>query len=213
MANLKSSRILAGFLAFVMVVSMLPLSMFTTVSALELDSYSVRLTDGNDVLDLDDVEVTMTNKADENIAAAVNTVNGIAVFESFVEEEATYIVTVAEVFGYDIAASYEITVAVGEVSTDVVLTTLNKINISGIVTDENGDAYEGAKVAIGGYVTFETITDAEGKYVTLKLFCFIGGCINIQDRCFYSIKDRHHITLGNAICFKLTSIRFDRVHR
>lgn len=164
MANLKSSRILAGFLAFVMVVSMLPLSMFTTVSALELDSYSVRLTDGNDVLDLDDVEVTMTNKADENIAAAVNTVNGIAVFESFVEEEATYIVTVAEVFGYDIAASYEITVAVGEVSTDVVLTTLNKINISGIVTDENGDAYEGAKVAIGGYVTFETITDAEGKY-------------------------------------------------
>lgn len=164
MAKLKSSRILAGFLAFVMIVGMLPISVFTTVFAAGIDSYSVQLTDGTGVLDLDDVDITLTNKADESITATVKTVDGIAVFENFVEEEATYTVTVAEVFGYEKVASSEITIAVDEVSTDITLTALNKVNISGIVTDENGDAYEGAKVAISGYVTFETTTDAEGKY-------------------------------------------------
>ena len=164
MAKLKSSKILAGFLAFVMIVGMLPISVFTTVFAAGIDSYSVQLTDGTDVLDLDDVEITMTNKVDESITATAKTVDGIAVFENFVEEEATYVVTVADVFGYETVAASEITVAVEEVSTDVALTALTKVNISGIVTDENGDAYEGAKVAISGYVTFETTTDAEGKY-------------------------------------------------
>lgn len=164
MAKLKSSKILAGFLAFVMIVGMLPISVFTTVFAAGIDSYSVQLTDGTDVLDLDDVEITMTNKADESITATVKTVDGVAVFENFVEEEATYVVSIADVFGYETVAASEITVAVDEVSTDVALTALTKVNISGVVTDENGDAYEGAKVAISGYVTFETITDAEGKY-------------------------------------------------
>lgn len=164
MAKLKSSKILAGFLAFVMIVGMLPISVFTTVFAAGIGSYSVQLTDGTDVLDLDDVLITMTNAADTSLVATAMTVDGVAVFENFVEEEATYTVAVAEVFGYENIASSEITVAVGEVSTDITLTALNKVSISGIVTDENGDAYEGAKVAISGYVTFETTTDAEGKY-------------------------------------------------
>lgn len=164
MAKLKSSKILAGFLAFVMIVGMLPVSVFTTVFAAGIDSYSVQLTDGTDVLDLDDVEITMTNKADESITATVKTVDGVAVFENFVEEEVTYVLSVADVFGYESVADFEITVAVDEVSTDVALTALTKINISGVVSDENGDAYEGAKVAVSGYVTFETVTDAEGKY-------------------------------------------------
>ena len=164
MAKLKSSKILAGFLAFVMIVGMLPISVFTTVFAAGIDSYSVQLTDGTDVLDLDDVLITMTNATDTSLIATAMTVDGVAVFENFVEEEATYTVTVAEVFGYEKVASSEITIAVDEVSTDITLTALNKVNISGIVTDENGDAYEGAKVAISGYVTFETTTDAEGKY-------------------------------------------------
>lgn len=120
--------------------------------------------DGTDVLDLDDVLITLTNATDTSLVATAMTVDGVAVFENFVEEEATYTVTVAEVFGYEKVASSEITIAVDEVSTDITLTALNKVNISGIVTDENGDAYEGAKVAISGYVTFETTTDAEGKY-------------------------------------------------
>lgn len=164
MAKLKSSKILAGFLAFVMIVGMLPISVFTTVFAAGIDSYSVQLTDGTDVLDLDDVLITMTNATDTSLVATAMTVDGVAVFENFVEEEATYIVTVSEIFGYETVATSEITVAVDEVSTDVVLTALNKVNISGIVTDENGEAYEGAKIAISGYVTFETTTDAEGKY-------------------------------------------------
>lgn len=164
MAKLKSSKILAGFLAFVMIVGMLPISVFTTVFAAGIDSYSVQLTDGTDVLDLDDVLITLTNATDTSLVATAMTVDGVAVFENFVEEEATYTVTVAEVFGYEKVASSEITIAVDEVSTDITLTALNKVNISGIVTDENGDAYEGAKVAISGYVTFETTTDAEGKY-------------------------------------------------
>ena len=71
MAKLKSSKILAGFLAFVMIVGMLPISVFTTVFAAGIDSYSVQLTDGTDVLDLDDVEITMTNKVDESITGKV----------------------------------------------------------------------------------------------------------------------------------------------
>ena len=164
MAKLKSSKILAGFLAFVMIVGMLPISVFTTVFAAGIDSYSVQLTDGTDVLDLDDVLITLTNATDTSLVATAMTVDGVAVFENFVEEEATYTVTVAEVFGYEKVASSEITIAVDEVSTDITLTALNKVNISGIVTDENGDAYEGAKVAISGYVTFETTTDANGNY-------------------------------------------------
>ena len=179
MAKLKSSKILAGFLAFVMIVGMLPISVFTTVFAAGIDSYSVQLTDGTDVLDLDDVEITMTNKADESITATVKTVDGIAVFENFVEEEATYVVTVADVFGYETVAASEITVAVEEASTDVALTALTKVNISGIVTDENGDAYEGAKVAVSGYVTLETTTDAEGKY-TFETYAGKENIINIS---------------------------------
>lgn len=179
MAKLKSSKILAGFLAFVMIVGMLPISVFTTVFAVGIDSYSVQLTDGTDVLDMDDVEITMTNKADESITATVKTVDGVAVFENFVEEEATYVVTVADVFGYETVAASEITVAVEEVSTDVALTALTKVNISGIVTDEHGVAYEGAKVAISGYVTLETTTDAEGKY-TFETYAGKENIINIS---------------------------------
>lgn len=179
MAKLKSSKILAGFLAFVMIVSMLPISIYTTVFAAGIDSYSVHLTDGTDVLALDDIEITMTNKADESITATVKTVDGVAVFENFVEEEATYIVSVAEAFGYETVAAFEITVAVDEVSTNIALTALTKVNISGIVTDENGDAYEGAKVEISGYVTIETTTDAEGKY-TFETYAGKENIINIS---------------------------------
>ena len=101
MAKLKSSKILAGFLAFVMIVGMLPISVFTTVFAAGIDSYSVQLTDGTDVLDLDDVLITLTNATDTSLVATAMTVDGVAVFENFVEEEATYTVTVAEVFGYE----------------------------------------------------------------------------------------------------------------
>ena len=110
MAKLKSSKILAGFLAFVMIVGMLPISVFTTVFAAGIDSYSVQLTDGTDVLDLDDVLITMTNATDTSLIATAMTVDGVAVFENFVEEEATYTITVAEVFGYETVASSEITV-------------------------------------------------------------------------------------------------------
>ncbi len=164
MDNLKSLKIIAGFLAFVMIVGMFPISIFTTVFAAGIDSYSVRLTDGADVLDLDDIEITITNKADESITATVKTVDGVAVFENFVEEEASYIVYATEIFGYESVVPTEITVAVEEISIDIVLIPLTKINVSGVVTDENGEAYEGATVSVSGYFTFNTTTDDEGKY-------------------------------------------------
>ncbi len=118
MAKQSSFRILAGFLALVMIMSLLPASVF----AVGMDSYTVRLTDGTDVLALDGVAVTLTNKADETLTSTQQTAAGVATFQGFVEEEATYTLSVASVEGYEAVASSELTVALGEVSHDVVLT-------------------------------------------------------------------------------------------
>ena len=164
MAKQKSSKILAGFLALIMIVSMLPMSMLTTVFAAEIESYTVCLTDGTDVLVLDDVNITLTNKDDDTITKTVATTNGIATFENFVVEEATYILAIDAVFGYEDVVSSEFIVGVDETSRDVILTAIDKVNISGIVTDENGEPYEGATIAVSGYITEETTTNENGEY-------------------------------------------------
>lgn len=182
MAKLKSAKILAGFLAFMMVVGMLPISVFTTVFAAGIDSYSVRLTDEvSEVLNLDDVEVTMTQKDDTSVTNTVKTVDGVAEFEQFVEIGSSYTVSVSDILGYESVDPVEVTVGEESVSTDIQLQALQKITISGVVTDETGTAYEGAKVEVGGYVTFNTTTDETGAY-TFETYAGKGNTITISPK-------------------------------
>lgn len=164
MAKQKNSKFLAGFLALIMIVSMLPISMFTTVFAAEIENYTVSFTDGTEELVLDDVNITLTNKNDDTITKTVPTNKGVATFENFVVEEATYILSVEKVYGYEDVESFEFTVKVDETSQEVILTAINIVKISGVVSDENGEPYEGATIAVSGYVTKETTTNKNGEY-------------------------------------------------
>ncbi len=172
MAKQSRSKILAGILAVVMIVSLLPVNLFTTVFAAGINSYTVRLTDGTDVLDLDDVAITLTNKNDPTVTDTQNTVDGIATFENFVEEETTYTLTVAPVEGYEDVVASDYDVAADELNHDVTLTALEKVTVSGNVTYEvfdgesivGNDAYEGATVEVSGYFTTQVVTDNTGAY-------------------------------------------------
>lgn len=147
-----------------MVVSIIPTNILANVFAAGINSYEIRLTDGTDVLDLDDVSITLTNKEDVSKTMSVDTLDGIATFENFVEEEATYTLAVAAALGYEDVAESEITIAVDETSRDVVMTPIEKVTVSGIITDENGNVYEGAKVSVSGYITAEVTSNDKGEY-------------------------------------------------
>ena len=192
MTKLKRTKILAGFLAFMMIVSMLP----TTIFAAEIKNYSVQLTDGAEVLDLEDVEITMTNKADESKTATVETKDGVAKFENFVEEEATYIISVSDVIGYETIDDIEVVVAVGDESTDVVMTEIAKVKVSGTVTDESGKPYSGAKVKVSGYVTVETTTNRNGHY-TFETYAGKENTISITAK----DKDQKYGVISNAVTY------------
>ncbi len=164
-ANQKKARILAGIIAVMMLVSTVPVNMLTATFAAVIDGYTVNLTDGTSILDLDGVDVTLTNKEDETKSETVSTVDGVATFESFVEDGATYVLSVSEIIGYETVIDTEIVPVEGvDESTDVVLTAIEKVTVSGVVTDENDDVYEGATVTVTGYDTVEVETDENGQY-------------------------------------------------
>lgn len=158
------SKILAGFLALIMLVSVIPMGTLVTAFAAAIDSYTVSLTDGADIIALDDVKITIKNKNDVKKVSSQATKNGVATFNNFIEENETYIVSVDSIVGYKNVADFEITPAVGESNKDVVLTAIGKITISGKVVDENDVAYSGASVAILGYTNATTTTNASGEY-------------------------------------------------
>lgn len=164
MAKFNKTKVLAGFLALLMLVSMLPIGIFTTAFAAEIDSYVVHLTDGTDLLALDDVSITLTNKADETKTSTASTEGGAAEFRGFVEEEATYTLTIDSVVGYEDVLPFEFTVASGETSRDVTLTAIEKVKVSGTVKDETGAPYAGATIRVSGYAETETVTNDTGAY-------------------------------------------------
>lgn len=164
MAKQSRSKILAGFLAVIMIVSLLPVNLFKTVFAAGINSYTVRLTDGSEVLNLDGVVITLTNKNDRAITKTQNTVDGVATFENFVEEEVTYTLSIEPVEGYEDVTASDYKVAVNEVNHDVTLTAIDKVTVSGVVSNENDEAYEGATVSVSGYFTTQTVTDNTGAY-------------------------------------------------
>jgi len=192
MAKRKGSKILAGFLAFVMVIAMFPVNALATIFTETDGSYCIRLTDGMEVLALDDVEVILTDKEDNTKTAAAKTVAGIAAFENFVEEGATYLVAVGTVLGYKADENVEITVAAEETSSDIVLTAREKIMISGVVVDENNAPYEGATIKVSGHVTCETVTDTEGKYA-FETYAGVENNIRVSPRA----DDKRHGEIPN----------------
>lgn len=159
-----ASKILAGFLALMMLVSVIPLGTLVTAFAATIDSYTVSLTDGADIIALDDVKITIKSKNDVEKVLSQATKNGVATFNNFVDEDETYIVSVDSIVGYNNIADFEITPTAGESNTDVALTAIGKITISGKVVDENDVAYSGASVAISGYTNATTTTNASGEY-------------------------------------------------
>lgn len=159
-----ASKILTGFLALIMLVSVIPLGTLVTAFAVTIDSYTVSLTDGADIIALDDVKITIKNKNDVEKVLSQPSKNGIATFNNFIEEDETYIVSIDSIVGYKNVADFEITPTAGESNKNVVLTVIGKITISGKVVDENDVAYSGASVAISGYTDATTITNASGEY-------------------------------------------------
>lgn len=166
----KASKFLACLLAVVVAFGVIPVGMVFTAAAATIDGYTITLTDGANVIDtLNDVEVTLTNDADNQLTATANTVNGVATFDGFVEEGESYTATIEAITGYDSTWSVQFTCDQQDdpdavKNADIVLTALDKIVISGLVTDETDAPYANATVKISGYVEGETTTDKFGKY-------------------------------------------------
>ena len=160
----RSTKILACVLSLIMLMTIIPLGVLVPAFAATMDSYTIALTDGDQTVALNDVQITMTNKANPEETMSQNTKDGVSVFSSFVEENETYIVSVQEIVGYKIVEDFEITPTADVTNWNVSLTALEKITIRGKVVDENGNNYPNAKVSISGYFDAETVTNDLGEY-------------------------------------------------
>ena len=160
----RSTKILACVLSLIMLMTIIPLGVLVPAFAATMDSYTIALTDGDQTVALNDVQITMTSKANPEETMSQNTKDGVSVFSSFVEENETYIVSVQEIVGYKIVEDFEITPTADVTNWNVPLTALEKITIRGKVVDENGNNYPNAKVSISGYFDAETVTNDLGEY-------------------------------------------------
>lgn len=157
-------KVVACMLALMMVLSIAPVELCTTALGAAIDKYYINVVDGENKPVADSTEITLTNKNDATKTKTCTSINGTAVFEDFVEENEVYAVSVGAVIGYTDVNAYDISVKSGDTATTVKLTALEKVTLSGIVTDENKKPYENAGVELSGYITGSTTTDADGRY-------------------------------------------------
>lgn len=162
-AKKQMPKVLAGLLAVIMMLSLIPVGLYVTAFAAGVDQYSIMVVDENNQAITDSVTITLTNKADSSKKQTETSENGVAIFKNFVEEDATYIVSVDPAVGYEDVADYELSVAEGDIETTLQLTALEKVTLSGTVVDETGAAYKGAKVVLTGYLSAEVVT-TDGTY-------------------------------------------------
>ena len=160
----KTSRVMAFVMAVVMITTIIPFGTFINVLAATVDTYTITLTDGTSVINLDGVSITLTNKTDSSKKSKENTVNGVATFEDFVEEGETYIVSISEKTGYESIPDFDISPTDGTTNKDVTFTAIEKVELKGTVKDENGEPYKGATVKVTGYISDITVTGADGTY-------------------------------------------------
>lgn len=162
-AKKQMSKVLAGLLAVIMMLSLIPVGLYVTAFAAGVDQYSIMVVDEKNQAITDGITITLTNKADSSKKQTEISENGVAIFKNFVEEDATYIVSVDPAVGYEDVADYELSVAEGDTETTLQLTALEKVTLSGTVVDETGAAYVGAKVVLTGYLSAEVVT-TDGTY-------------------------------------------------
>lgn len=157
-------KVVACMLALMMVLSIAPVELYTTALGAAIGKYYINVVDGENKPVSDSTEITLTNKNDAAKTKTCTSVNGTAVFEDFVEENEVYTVSVGAVIGYADVTAYDISVKNGDTAATVQLTALEKVTLSGVVTDENKNPYENAGVELSGYITGSTTTDADGRY-------------------------------------------------
>ena len=168
-AKKQMSKVLAGLLAVIMMLSLIPVGLYVTAFAAGVDQYSVMVVDEKNQAITDGITITLTNKADSSKKQTEISENGVAIFKNFVEEDATYIVSVDPAVGYEDVADYELSVAEGDTETTLQLTALEKVTLSGTVVNETGAAYVGAKVVLTGYLSAEAVTtDATYSFEVFK---------------------------------------------
>lgn len=162
-AKKQMSKALAGLLAALIMLSLIPTELYVVAFATEIDQYTVKVIDKEQPIDKP-VSVTLTDKEDASKTMTKSTENGVAVFKNFVNVGSSYTVSVAPVVGYENVNDYELLVKDGESETTVQLTALEKVKISGVVKDENEKPYEGATIKLSGYFEATTKTDKNGQY-------------------------------------------------
>ena len=162
-AKKQMSKVLAGLLAVVIMLSLVPTELYVMAFATELEQYSVKVVDESNKPVTEKVAITLTNKSDSSKKQSQNTENGVATFKNFVEEGETYIVSVGSVVGYKDVADSELSISEGDTETTVSLTMLEKVKISGTVESDE-KPYSGATVKLDGYLNSETKTDKNGRY-------------------------------------------------
>lgn len=165
MAKKQLSRVLAGLLAVVMAVCAVPVELYTTAFAEGIEQFIVKVMNGENLVTAG-TEITLTKKDDETKTDTQSTEKGKAVFKNFVEEGATYIVSVKSIYGYKDVADYELTVNKDDAEAAVSLTALEKAVISGTVAKEDGKAYNNATVGLfyNGKIVKQAKPDSKGRY-------------------------------------------------
>ena len=158
-------KFVAVLLVCTIVVGLLPLGLLTTALANNsVSSYTVYLKNEGNVLDeIEGVTVTMTKQGAPETQKTIEAERGVAIFENFVEVGTTYTVTVEGAVGYELETPVTITVE-DELTRDVELEQIQKVRVSGQVTDDKGNPYAGATIAISGYFTLTTTSGSDGTY-------------------------------------------------
>lgn len=173
-AKTKVFKILAGILALLIIVSVIPMGVSFAAGAAAISNYTVILGENTEnIIALDGVEITLTDKADAEKKQTAKTKEGKAVFENFVEENVSYIISVSSIIGYEDVADIEFMVTPEEIAGESVeryvpLTAISTITISGFVKNDNSDPFKDAEVTCTGYGCGENgtsfVTGEDGKY-------------------------------------------------
>lgn len=160
-----SAKVTAFILTAIMLIAVVPTGAYVNAKGENLLSFTVKLTDdkSND-LNLNDVVITLTDKSDENLKITQKTVNGAAVFENSLRDGATYSVNVSEVKGYEDVDDFEFVANPDFTEKIIAMTAIEKVNLSGVVKDEDGNPYANADVKLSGYVEYNKKTDENGKF-------------------------------------------------
>lgn len=159
-----SAKATAFLLTAIMLITVIPTGTFVSAKGEDLLSCTFTLTDGTSVLELDDVIVTLTNKADENDKIAQKTVKGVATFESVLKDGVTYRATVSNSEEYEPVSDFEFVAHPDFTEHNIVITPIDRVNLNGVVKDEDGNPCAGIEVKLSGYTTATKKTDAEGKF-------------------------------------------------